>query len=342
MTLHPTPGQLPTRTLGRELRVAAIGFGAMGMSEFYGPSDDEASLRLLHEALDRGVTMIDTADIYGRGHNETLLGRLLAASSVRAARQPLCIATKCGIDRPVDAAYARRINNRPDYIRSCCEASLRRLGVECIDLYYLHRVDPQADLAATMQCMSDLVREGKIRYVGLCEVSAPTLAKAHALHPITAIQSEYSLWTRDVEEAVLPLTRELGIGLVAYSPLGRGFLTGKVTDTDGLAADDFRRSNPRFAKDNLDHNLERLRALDALAARVGATKSQLALAWLLSRGPSIVPIPGTRRSSYLQENLAAAHLELAPADLQTIDHVMPPGAVRGERYTAEGMKGINV
>ncbi len=337
-----SPGLLPTRTLGRELRVSALGFGAMGMSEFYGPSDDAASLRLLHEVVERGVTMIDTADIYGRGHNETLVGRLLASSSMRGTRQPLCIATKCGIDRPVDAAYARRINNQPDYIRRCCEASLQRLGVERIDLYYLHRIDPAADLVATMECMRDLVREGKIRYVGLCEVSASTLARAHAIHPITAIQTEYSLWTRDVEDTVLPLTRQLGIGFVAYSPLGRGFLTGKVTGSEGLAADDFRRSNPRFAGDNLAHNLARLRALEAIAARVGATTGQLALAWLLSRDASIVPIPGTRHSSYLQENLAAALLELHPSDLQMIDQAIPREMILGDRYTPEGMKGVNV
>jgi aryl-alcohol dehydrogenase-like predicted oxidoreductase len=340
---HSTPPlpPLPQRPLGAGLTVSAMGFGAMGMSEFYGPSDDEASLALLGEVVERGVTLIDTADVYGRGHNEELIGRFLRSRRGELARGELRIATKCGIDRPVDAAYARRINNAPDYIRSCCDASLRRLGVERIDLYYIHRVDPAAELAETMGCLGELVAQGKIAHVGLCEVSARTLAAAHRHFPVAALQSEYSLWTRELEAEILPLVDALGIGLVAYSPLGRGFLTGRVTSTEALTDGDFRRSNPRFSADNLAHNLALLGAVERVAARHDALPGQIALAWLLSRGPSIVPIPGTRRSQYLQENLAALQLRLTDEDLQQLEHAMPADQVRGERYTAEGMKGVN-
>jgi aryl-alcohol dehydrogenase-like predicted oxidoreductase len=337
----PATQPLPQRSLGSGLTVSAMGFGAMGMSEFYGPSDDEASLALLGEVVERGVTLIDTADVYGRGHNEELIGRFLRGRPNQLANGELRIATKCGIDRPVDAAYARRINNAPAYIRSCCDASLRRLGVERIDLYYIHRVDPAADLAETMGCLGELVAEGKIAHVGLCEVSARTLASAHRHFPVAVLQSEYSLWTRELEAEILPMANALGIGLVAYSPLGRGFLTGRLTTTETLAEGDFRRSNPRFSSDNLAHNLALLSAVESVAARHGALPGQIALAWLLSRGPSIVPIPGTRRSQYLKENLAAIQLELSTQDLQQLELAMPADQVRGERYTAEGMKGVN-
>lgn len=339
-TLPATP-PLPQRSLGSSLTVSAMGFGAMGMSEFYGPSDDEASLALLAEVVERGITMIDTADVYGRGHNEALIGRFLRDRRRALAAGELRIATKCGIDRPLDAAYARRINNAPAYIRQCCDASLQRLGVERIDLYYIHRVDPVADLAETMGCLGELVAQGKIAHVGLCEVSARTLAAAHRHFPVAALQSEYSLWTRDLEAEILPMANALGVGLVAYSPLGRGFLTGRLTSTAALAESDFRRSNPRFSDDNLAHNLALLRAVQQVADRHGAAPGQIALAWLLGRGPSIVPIPGTRRSRYLQENLAAIQLQLTSDDLQQLEHAMPADQVRGERYTAEGMKGVN-
>lgn len=337
----PAAAAMPRRRLGADLTVAAIGYGAMGMSEFYGPSDDAASLALLHEAIDAGVTMIDTADIYGRGHNEALIARFLAARRADVAAGRITIATKCGIERPQDAAYARRINNSPPYIRSSCEASLKRLGLERIDLFYVHRVDPEADIAETMGCLHELVREGKIAHVGLCEVSAPTLKKAHGVHPVAALQTEYSLWTRDVEQEILPMARALGVGFVAYSPLGRGFLTGRLTSTDTLAQSDFRRSNPRFQKDNLSHNLRLLETLRAVAARHAATPGQAALAWLLAQDPAIVPIPGTRRSSYLHENIAAVGLRLSEGDLMELNRAMPANEVRGERYGAEGMKGIN-
>jgi aryl-alcohol dehydrogenase-like predicted oxidoreductase len=340
-TQRERAARLPLRFLGRDLAVSALGLGAMGMSEFYGPSSDDASMRLLHEAADRGVTMIDTADIYGRGHNEALVGRWLASRRAEMSAGRIRIATKCGIDRPLDAAYARRIDNSPAYIRRSCEASLKRLRIERIDLYYLHRVDPAACIADSMGCLSDLVREGKVAHVGLCEVSAATLRQAHRVHPVAALQSEYSLWTREVEDDILPAVRELGIGFVAYSPLGRGFLTGRLTSTDSLAPSDFRLNNPRFAPANLKHNLKLLDAVRAVASRHEATLGQVALAWLLAQDECIVPIPGTRRLGYLQENLAALDLRLTPRDLQQLNQAMSPAQVHGERYTAEGMKGIN-
>lgn len=332
---------LRQRRLGQELIVSALGYGAMGISEFYGPSDDSASLRLLAEVIDSGVSMIDTADMYGRGHNEVLLGEFLATRRAELAAGHIQIATKCGIDR-TDASYARAINNRPEYIRACCEASLKRLGVERIDLYYIHRVDPDADIAETMGTLADLVEEGKIAHVGLCEVAAPTLAKAHAVYPVTALQTEYSLWTRDVEAEILPKARELGVGLVAYSPLGRGFLTGRITSADDLVEGDFRRSNPRFQGENLAHNLALLKRVHQVGARHGVTPGQVALAWLLAQDAHIVPIPGTRHSKYLQENLAAVDVHLTAEDLAELDEGLPMGITHGARYTAEGMKGVNV
>jgi aryl-alcohol dehydrogenase-like predicted oxidoreductase len=333
------PAQI--RSLGDSLKVSAIGYGAMGMSEFYGPSDDDASLDLLREVAQRGVTMIDTADVYGRGHNEALIGRFLASRRADVVSGNIQIASKCGIDRPIDAAYARRINNRPEYIRDCCEASLRRLGVERIDLFYIHRVDPAASIEETMGCLAGLVAQGKIAHVGLCEVSAATLRRAHRVHPIAALQTEYSLWTREVEHDILPTARALGIGFVAYSPLGRGFLTGRVTSAEAFAEGDFRRSNPRFEGENLRHNLQLLQTVQAVAARHQAMPGQVALAWLLSRYDQLVPIPGTRRLSYLQENLDALKLTLTVDDLRDLDGAMPASQVRGARYSAEGMKGVN-
>ncbi|PRC93123.1 aldo/keto reductase [Solimicrobium silvestre] len=332
---------LPVRIIGSSLAVSALGFGAMGMSEFYGPSDDIASIKLLHEVAERGVTLIDTADLYGRGHNELLIGEFLRARRTLYNAGGLKIATKCGIERTTGGTPPRRINNSPEYIRSCCEASLKRLDVDCIDLYYIHRVDPAIPIEDTMDCLAGLVQEGKIAQVGLCEVSANTLGRAHRIHPVAALQTEYSLWSREVEDEILPMTQALGIGFIAYSPLGRGFLTGCLTQTDTLAEGDFRRANPRFQGDNMIHNLILLDTMRDMAARYGATPGQVALCWLLAQGDNIVPIPGTRRSAYLAENLGAASLTLASADLALLSETMTPHAVHGARYSSEGMQGIN-
>lgn len=335
------PLTLPQRSLGDNLKVSALGYGAMGISEFYGPSNDTESLNMLSLVADSGITMIDTADMYGNGHNEKLIGEFFKTRRGKGENNRLKIATKCGIDRQGNK-YDRSINNRPEYIRACCEASLKRLGVECIDLYYIHRVDPKADIGETMECLRELVNEGKINHVGLCEVSALTLEKAHRVHPIAALQTEYSLWTRDIELETLPKARELGIGIVAYSPLGRGFLTGRITSTTALAENDFRRNNPRFQGENLKHNLDLLNKVRQVAGRHGATPAQVALAWLLAQDKSIVPIPGTRRSQYLQENLGAIDLKLTALDLADIEASLPINAAHGARYTWEGMKGVNV
>lgn len=332
---------LPLRMLGDGLSVSAIGYGAMGMSEFYGPSDDNASRALLREVVERGVTLIDTADMYGHGHNELLIGELLKAEPyMRLARQ-LKIATKCGIERRGDPLSPRHVNNTPSYIRGACEGSLKRLGVECIDLYYIHRVDPAVDIEDTMGCLAELVKEGKIAHVGLCEVSAKTLERAHRIHPVAALQTEYSLWSREVEQDILPMAKKLGIGFVAYSPLGRGFLSGRLTSRADLAEGDFRLSNPRFEEQNLSHNLSLLRSIQYVAENHCATPSQVALAWLLAQGPHIVPIPGTRRSAYLQENLGALMLNLSTEELKFLDKAMPASQVRGSRYSSSGMQGIN-
>jgi aryl-alcohol dehydrogenase-like predicted oxidoreductase len=331
----PTPTSLPLRTLGSTLTVSSLGFGAMGMSEFYGPSDDAASTALLSEVAERGVTLIDTSDVYGNGHNETLIGAWLRASGLT---KQIRIATKCGVERLPEET---RINNTPEYIRRCCDASLRRLGIEQIDLYYLHRVDPAIAIEESMGTMADLVKEGKIAHVGLCEVSAGTLERAHRAHPVTALQTEYSLWSRDVENGILAATKSLGIGFVPYSPLGRGFLSGRL-DPAKFAENDFRRSNPRFEDDNMQANLGVLETVRAIAAQHAATPAQVALAWLLAQGEQIVPIPGTRRSSYLQENLGALEVRLTAADLAQLDQATAPGKVHGMRYGAAGMKSVNV
>lgn len=331
---------IPQRTLGKDFTVSALGYGAMGISEFYGPSDDAASLDILSQVAASGITLLDTADMYGQGHNEALIGKFLKERRGEPGVESLKVATKCGIDRN-GGNSGRSINNRPEYIRASCEASLKRLGVDRIDLYYIHRVDPDADISETMECLGELAREGKIDRVGLCEVSAQTLAKAHSVYPVTALQTEYSLWTRDIEPEILPMARELGVGLVAYSPLGRGFLTGRITSTETLAEGDFRRSNPRFQGRNLEHNLTLLEKVHQVADRHNATPGQVALAWLLAKDDGIVPIPGTRRSHYLQENLGAIDLELEASDLAGLEASLPINATHGERYTQEGMKGVN-
>jgi aryl-alcohol dehydrogenase-like predicted oxidoreductase len=321
--------------LGRSsISVSRIGFGCMGMSEFYGPSDDAASPGTLARAVELGVTFFDTADTYGFGHNETLLGGFLKG------RRDLVVATKFGIVRE-PGKYERRVDNSPAYIAAACDASLKRLGVEVIDLYYAHRLNPETPIEETVGAMAALVKAGKVRALGLSEVSARTLRRAHAVHPIAAVQSEYSLWTRDLEAEVLPACRELGISLVAYSPLGRGMLTGAIGKDTALDAGDFRRANPRFQRENFEANLRLVEALRGIAAEKGCTAGQLALAWLLSQGRDIVPIPGTRRVKYLEENVAADAVELSEAELRRIGEAMPAGAAAGERYPAAGMVGLN-
>jgi aryl-alcohol dehydrogenase-like predicted oxidoreductase len=332
----------PERQLGDNLTASAIAFGAMGMSEFYGtPPDDAASLAVLDRALELGVSMIDTADMYGRGHNERLIAKFLGRHPAERTSGQIRIAAKFGIDRDPHDSYKRSINNSPEYIRQSCDGSLQRLGVDCIDLYYVHRVNPDVDIAETMGVLSDLKQQGKILHIGLCEVSAATLEKAHSVHPVAALQSEYSLWTREMEGYVLPACRRLGIGFVAYSPLGRGFLTGKYAATDHLEAGDFRLSNPRFQNENLQKNVALLPTLRAVAERHDATPAQIALAWLLSRYERLVAIPGTRSIARLEENCGAAGIVLSEDDIALLNATFTPEAVHGGRYTQEGMKGAN-
>lgn len=316
--------------------VSAIGLGCMGMSEFYGPHDDKQSLDTLARAVELGMDFLDTADMYGRGHNEELVGKFL-----RGARGRITIATKFGIVREA-SGYGRRIDNSPHHIHNACDASLKRLGVERIDLYYAHRLDPGALIDTTIETMAELIHDGKVAHLGLCECSEETLRRAHKIHPIAAVQSEYSLWTRDPEDGVLKACKELGIAFVSYSPLGRGFLSGKFADTAGFAPDDFRRMNPRFQGDNFVRNRKALAALAAFAAEKHCTTAQLALAWVLAQGDHIVPIPGTKRRTYLEENAKALDVHLSSADLRHIDKILPRSFVAGARYTPEGMKGVNV
>lgn len=323
----------PTLPLGADgPQLPALGLGCMGMSEFYGETDDAQSLAVLARAHELGVRMLDTADMYGNGHNEELLARFLKTSE-----RDVFIATKFGI-RKAPGEYARSIDNSPNYIREACEASLRRLGVERIDLYYVHRAEAGRPIEETMGVLADLVRAGKIAHIGLSEVSAETLRRAHAVHPVAAVQSEYSLTTRDMEADVLPACRDLGIAFVAYSPLGRGLLSGTMKSGD-LAENDFRRNAPRFAGDALEANLAHLDTLRMIADQREATPSQVALAWVLSRG--VFAIPGTKRLSYLEQNIAAASLRLSEDDIAKLDRAYAPGSFTGARYTAEGMKGVN-
>lgn len=331
---------LPQRKLGQNITVSAMGYGAMGLSEFYGDMDTAHARTMMHKVIDSGVTLIDTADMYGRGENEKLIGAVLKTlpASVRAQ---LTIATKCGIDRNNTSGYNRSINNHPEYIKQCCDDSLARLGIEQIDLFYIHRLDPNAAIEDTMQTLAELVQAGKIAHIGLCEVSAPVLQRAHAVHPVDVVQTEYSLWTRHIEDdSVLPLLKELNIGLVPYSPLGRGFLTGKIQNKNELAENDFRRTNPRFQDDNLEHNKRLLQALEPMTVKYNCTMGQIALAWLLAQWEHIVPIPGTKSEKYLNENNQACQLKLDTADIQTLNELKNHINIQGERYTPEGMKGI--
>jgi aryl-alcohol dehydrogenase-like predicted oxidoreductase len=318
---------LPTRTLGRDgPAVGVLGLGCMGMSEFYGPADPEESIRTLHRAIDRGATLIDTADIYGHGDNEALVGRAIAGR-----RDRVVLATKFGILRRRDDPAYRGTSGAPDYVRQACDASLRRLGVDTIDLYYVHRIDGVTPIEDTVGAMADLVREGKVRWLGLSEVGPQTVRRAHAVHPIAAVQTEYSLFSRDVEP-LLPVLRELGIGFVPYSPLGRGFLTGATTDASTLAADDFRRTQPRFSADNAARNRALLDGFGTIAREKGCTPAQLALAWVLAQGRDVVPIPGTTKVRRLDENLDAADVALSARDHARIESLRLHETVAGERY----------
>jgi aryl-alcohol dehydrogenase-like predicted oxidoreductase len=322
------------RTLGREgLIVPAQGLGCMGMSEFYAGWDDTESVATLERALELGVTFLDTADVYGPFTNEELLGRFL-----RGRRQKVVLATKFGILRDPGNPERRGVSGKPEYVRRSCEGSLRRLGIETIDLYYQHRVDPEVPIEETVGAMAELVREGKVRYLGLSEAGAATLRRADAVHPISVLQSEYSLWSRDPEDEVLPVCRELGIGFVAYSPLGRGFLTGRFTRPEDLPADDYRRHSPRFQGENFQKNLDLVHRIERLAAGKGCTTSQLALAWVLAQDPHIVPIPGTKRRRYLEENVEALQVILSQAEVAAIADVVPPGAAAGNRYHEATMR----
>jgi len=318
---------LITRNLGREgLVVSSQGLGCMGMSEFYGPGEEAESVATIHGALDAGVTLLDTADMYGPFLNEELVGRAIAGR-----RDEVVLATKFGIVRTADPAV-RSIRGDADYVRSSCEASLGRLGVDHIDLYYQHRSDPGVPIEETVGAMAELVTQGKVRYLGLSEAAPDTLRRACAVHPIAALQSEWSLWSRDIEAEIVPTARELGVGIVAYSPLGRGFLTGTITSPDDFPDGDFRKFQPRFTGENFAHNIALVDRVRELAATKGCTPGQLALAWVLHQGDDVVPIPGTKRRSYLEENLAASDVVLDPSDLAAIDEVFPPDATAGSRY----------
>ena len=316
------------RKLGNQgLTVSELGLGCMGMSEFYGKGDETESIATIHRALELGVNFLDTADMYGRGENEELVGRAIAQH-----REQVTIATKFGIQRGEDNSF-RGISGSPEYVRIACEASLKRLNTDYIDLYYQHRVDSTVPIEDTVGAMAELVQQGKVRYIGLSEASAATIRRAAKVHPVSALQSEYSLWSRDIEDEIIPAIEELGIGLVAYSPLGRGFLSGTVPKIDDLAPDDYRRNSPRFQEENFAKNLQLVERVKEIASNKGVTPGQLALAWLLAKSNEIVPIPGTKRRTYLEENIAATEIKLTEGELQNLEEVAPKNSVMGDRYS---------
>ena len=327
---------IPRRLLASQLQVSSIGLGCMGMSEFYGPAEETNNLAVLNHAIDIGINFLDTADMYGTGANERLLAKVL-----KARRHEIVLATKFGNVRGANGEFLG-VSGRPEYVSAACDASLSRLGIEQIDLYYQHRVDPKVPIEETVGAMAQLVAAGKVRYLGLSEAAAGTIRRAARVHPITAVQSEYSLWTRDVEQDVLPTCRELGIGFVPYSPLGRGFLTGAIQSSDTLAPNDWRRQNPRFAADNIEQNRRLLQALSAIAQTRNCTLAQLALAWLLQQGADIVPIPGTRRIARLDENAQATRISLGAEELRRLDAVLADTPVAGTRYATAQMPSVNI
>ncbi len=327
---------MKTRKLGTPgLTVSELGLGCMGLSEFYGSRDEKEAIATIHQALDLGVNFLDTADMYGPFTNEQLVGQ-----AIRDRRDQVVLATKFGNVRSEDGGWLG-ISGKPDYVRQACEASLKRLGVDYIDLYYQHRVDPTVPIEETIGAMAELVQQGKVRYLGMSEAAPATIRRAQAIHPITALQTEYSLWSRDPEDEILATVRELGIGFVAYSPLGRGFLSGAIQRPEDLAADDYRRNSPRFQGENFHKNLQLVEQVKAIATEKGVTPGQLALAWLLAQGDDIVPIPGTKRRTYLEENVGAIDITLTPEDLRRIDQVAPKGITAGERYHAQGLTTLN-
>jgi aryl-alcohol dehydrogenase-like predicted oxidoreductase len=328
---------MPKRNLGRAgPSVSVLGLGCMGMSEFYGRAEEAESITTIHRAIGLGVNFLDTADVYGRGHNEQLVGR-----AIRDRREMVILATKFGNVRDDEGRWVG-VNGRPEYVRSCCEASLRRLGLDTIDLYYQHRVDPDVPIEDTVGAMADLIKEGKVKMLGLSEASAATIRRAHEVHPIAVVQTEYSLWTRDVESEILPTTKDLGIAFVAYSPLGRGFLTGRFQRPEDIPADDYRRNSPRFQGENFYENLELVKGVEELAIEKGATPAQIALAWVLGQSENIVTIPGAKTRKHLEENLAAAALTLSTDELQRLEAIFPCGVTSGARYSEQAMRRVNI